>query len=91
VTGRAVASYGNGGTMTFRSPLARIQQTKIDYERIKREAWLDDGILVVAVEEVPDISWPDRQHLRNIGNRLYGRRAKTGSSHIVSTDDPDRR
>lgn len=46
----------------------------IDTEKIKKLAWLEDGILVVNPDTAEGIAWPDREHLRNIGNKLYGRR-----------------
>ncbi|MCP4328385.1 MAG: hypothetical protein GY791_08115 [Alphaproteobacteria bacterium] len=64
--------------ITPRSPLGRLQPTRIDYDDIKRRAWRDSGILVVDVETVAGVSWPDRQHLRNIGDKLYGPRTKDG-------------
>ena len=63
--------------MTCRSPLGRLQPTAIDYEKIKRWAWRENGILVVDVDTVEGLSWPDRQHLRNIGDRLYGPKTST--------------
>lgn len=47
--------------------------THIDYQAVKREAWRDHGILVVDVATATTLSWVDRQHLRNIGDQLYGR------------------
>ena len=42
-------------------------------EAMCREAWLSHGILVVRVEEVA-VGWAERQLLRNLGTRLFGKR-----------------
>jgi len=60
--------------MTGRDPLARVQPTPIDAEAIKRAAWREDGILVVAVDRATGLGWLDREFLRTIGDRLYGPR-----------------
>ncbi len=39
---------------------------------ICREAWRRHGILVVRVEDVP-VGWAERELLRNLGTRLYGK------------------
>ena len=43
-----------------------------DYEAVKRNAFHDQDVLVVSVND-PRISWEDRLHLKNIGERLYGK------------------
>ncbi len=75
--------------MIHRSSLGRSQPSKIDYTRIKREAWRDNGILVVDVETVNGLSWIDRQHLRNIGDHLYGRRRPKGNEEGTVGRDVD--
>lgn len=40
---------------------------------IKREGWCSDGILVVS-EADPRLSWPERELVRQLGTKLYGRR-----------------
>ena len=67
----------------------RSQPTKIDYERIKREAWREEGILVIDVEAVDGLSWVDRQHLRNIGDHLYGRRQSKADQEGATQQDVD--
>ena len=56
--------------------VGRLQATRIDYARVKREAWRNDGILVVDVDKAAGLSWADRELLRTIGDQLYGRRKR---------------
>lgn len=42
-------------------------------EDIKREGWRDQGILVVSDAD-PRLSWPERELVRQLGTKLYGRR-----------------
>lgn len=55
----------------YRCPLGTIQPVTMDTERIKAEAWQDDGILVVRIED-SRLSWVEAQQLRQIGEKLYG-------------------
>ena len=57
----------------LRSHLGRHQPKRIDAEAEKRKGWLRHGILVVA-EQDPRLSWPERELIRQIGGKLYGRR-----------------
>jgi len=47
---------------------------KMDCDRIKRDAFHDDRILVVGLDD-PKLTWPDKLLLEQIGERLYGKRA----------------
>ena len=50
-------------------------------ERIKREGWHVQGVLVVDAED-ERLTWPERQLIRQLGDRLYGRAAdQRGSRH----------
>jgi hypothetical protein len=42
-------------------------------EDVKREGWRSEGILVVS-EADPRLSWPERELIRQLGTKLYGRR-----------------
>lgn len=44
-----------------------------DIESVKREAWRDMGVLVID-EKDPRLTWPERELVRNLGNRLMGKR-----------------
>jgi hypothetical protein len=41
-------------------------------EAIKRYGWRDQGVLVVSVND-HRLSWPERELVRQIGSKLYGR------------------
>lgn len=38
-----------------------------------REAWLNEGVLVVRADTVDNVTDIERQVLRKVGNRLYGK------------------
>ena len=57
----------------YRSPLARLQPQSTDVEAIKREGWREQGILVISTED-QRLDWMKRQLLKQIAERLYGRR-----------------
>jgi hypothetical protein len=42
-------------------------------EQVKRDGWLEYGILVVD-EDDQRLTWPERQLIRQLGERLFGRR-----------------
>jgi hypothetical protein len=42
-------------------------------EQVKRDGWLEHGILVVN-EDDQRLSWPERQLIRQLGERLFGKR-----------------
>lgn len=56
-------------------PLGAIQPNTMDTEAIKRDAWRNDGILVLSRHDVR-LSWTEAQELKNLGDRLYGNRRK---------------
>lgn len=45
--------------------------SSIDWEAIKRQAFRDQDILIVKIDD-PKLSWADREILRAVGERLYG-------------------
>jgi hypothetical protein len=48
-----------------------------DPERVKREGWRDQGVLAVAIDD-ERLGWPERELVRQLGDRLYGpRRSET--------------
>lgn len=57
---------------SLRSPL-NFANT-VDYEAIKRHAFHDQGILIVKMDD-PKLSWTDKEILRAVGERLYGKPA----------------
>ena len=44
-------------------------------DRVKREGWQEQGVLAVAVND-ERLSWPERELVRQLGEKLYGRRAE---------------
>lgn len=46
----------------------------MDTEAIKRQAFEDQGIVVAKVDD-PRLSWIDKEELKRIGAKLYGRNA----------------
>jgi hypothetical protein len=42
-------------------------------EQVKREGWREQGVLAVAIDD-ERLSWPERELVRQLGERLYGKR-----------------
>lgn len=49
-------------------------------EKLKREGWHDQHILVVSPDD-PRLTWPERELVRQLGEKLYGRREAGEASH----------
>jgi hypothetical protein len=49
-------------------------------EEIKREGWREHGVLVIDPND-ERLSWPDRELVREIGERLYGRKQRREASN----------
>jgi hypothetical protein len=43
-------------------------------EEVKRDGWRDQGLLAVSVDD-QRLTWPEREFIRQIGDKLYGNRA----------------
>ena len=43
-------------------------------EEVKRDGWREQGLLAVSVDD-QRLSWPERELIRQIGDKLYGDRA----------------
>ena len=56
--------------------IARLQGKSVDYDALKRRAWHEDEILVLNLRE-DSLSWSDKELLRIIGDRRYGKRKAT--------------
>jgi hypothetical protein len=50
--------------------LGRMQPKQIDAEKIKREAFNNDGILVIKVDD-ERLSWPEKEVIKQIGEKIY--------------------
>ena len=42
-------------------------------EQVRRDGWREQGILAVPVDD-PRLTWPERELVRQLGERLYGQR-----------------
>jgi hypothetical protein len=49
-------------------------------EDLKRDGWQDRGILVIA-EDDQRLTWPERELVRQLGAKLYGKRQDTEVRH----------
>ena len=53
-------------------PLGKCQPVPIDAEAVKRDGWQKHQILVVALDD-DRLGMIDREFVKQIGNRLYGK------------------
>ena len=44
-----------------------------DPDQVKREGWNEQGLLAVAIDD-DRLTWPERELVRQLGEKLYGRR-----------------
>jgi hypothetical protein len=44
-----------------------------DPEQVKRDGWREQGVLAVSVDD-DRLTWPERELVRQLGERLYGQR-----------------
>jgi hypothetical protein len=44
-------------------------------DRVKREGWQEQGMLAVSIDD-ERLSWPERELVRQLGEKLYGKRAE---------------
>lgn len=49
-------------------------------EEVKREGWREQGLLVVS-EDDPRLAWPERELVRQLGQKLYGKRSGKEADH----------
>ena len=59
----------------YQSPLGKMQPTKIDLEKVKKEGWKNDGILVVKKDD-ERLSWDEQELIKQIGNKIYNSKNK---------------
>jgi hypothetical protein len=70
----------------YQSPLGKIQPTKIDLEKIKKEGWNKEGILVVKIDD-ERLSWPEKEIIKQIGNKIYNSKNKKNDGSTKPTMD----
>ena len=51
-----------------------------DPEEVKRDGWMERGVLVIA-EDDDRLTWPERELVRQLGAKLYGKRASPEVHH----------
>ena len=51
--------------------------TRRSPDQIKRDGWIEQGVFVVAADD-GRLSWSERELIRQLGEKLYGRRASLG-------------
>lgn len=52
-----------------------------DPEQVKREGWRDQGLLAVSMDD-RRLTWPERELVRQLGEKLYGPRlSEQGGGH----------
>lgn len=56
----------------YPSPLGRMQPVPVDLDAVKQRGWQEQHILVVS-ESDERLDFLERQLIRRIGERLYGR------------------
>jgi hypothetical protein len=44
-----------------------------DPDRVKRDGWRDQGVLAISIDD-ERLSWPERELVRQLGDKLYGPR-----------------
>ena len=44
-----------------------------DPQQVKRDGWQDQGVLAVSLDD-DRLTWPERELVRQLGERLYGKR-----------------
>ncbi len=59
----------------YQCPLGRLQPRVTDLDAIKEQGWRDQHILVVNAED-DRLDYLERQLVRRIGERLYGKGAQ---------------
>jgi len=48
-----------------------------DPEQVKRQGWREQGVLVIA-EDDRRLTWPERELVKQLGAKLYGKRGADG-------------
>lgn len=51
-----------------------------DADDVKRDGWRHQGVLAVALDD-PRLSWPEKELVRQLGEKLYGRPSGKEAHH----------
>ena len=46
-------------------------------DQVKREGWIEQGLLAVVLDD-DRLTWPERELVRQLGEKLYGKRPNDG-------------
>ena len=49
--------------------------TRRNVAQVSQDGWLEQGVLAVSVED-HRLSWPERELVRQLGEKLYGKRSE---------------
>ena len=49
-------------------------------DEIKREGWREQRVLAVSLDDAR-LTWPERELIRQLGDKLYGDRSKRKEAH----------
>jgi hypothetical protein len=49
-------------------------------DQVKREGWKEQGVLAVSLED-DRLTWPERELVRQLGEKLYGTRPEKEKRH----------
>lgn len=60
--------------MTPQCALGRLHVSRQDADQIKRDGWLEQGILVVSATD-SRLNWIEQEQIKQIGEKLYGARS----------------
>ena len=51
-----------------------------DPEQVKRDGWREQGVLVIT-EDDQRLTWPERELVKQLGSKLYGKRSGKDVCH----------
>jgi hypothetical protein len=49
-------------------------------EEVERDGWIEQAVLVVSVDD-HRLTWPEREFIRQLGDKLYGKRENKEARH----------
>lgn len=49
-------------------------------DQVKRDGWLEVGVLAISPAD-PRLTWPERELVRQLGEKLYGRSRAAGGAN----------
>lgn len=76
MTGMRFTPKGYGGHRVRRAYAAALQpRSRFTPDEVKREGWQEQGLLAVAIDD-DRLTWPERELVRQLGERLYGKRER---------------